>query len=116
MSILMIILIKMIIIIIRIGKMIRICIGLISNQHILHTWSAAGGVVDAAFDDVGLDQVVEVATGGDLGEIDACGDELAGEVFSFVLVQTPGDQIQGFALESFLKFKLFGLFGQVSVI
>lgn len=86
MPILMIILIKMIIIIIRIRKIIRICIELISNQHILHTRPAAGGVVDAAFDDVGFDQIVEVAAGGDLGEIDACGDEFAGEVFSFVFV------------------------------
>ena len=114
--ILMVILIKIIIIIIRIRKMIRICIKLMSDQYILHTRSATGGVVDAAFDDVGLDQVVEVAAGGDLGEIDACGDEFAGEVFAFVCLEAVGDQVQGFALKTFLEFDFFGLFGQVSGI
>ena len=87
-----------------------------SDQHILHTRPATGGVVNAAFDDVGLDQVVEVAAGSDLGEIDACGDEFASEVFAFVCLEAVGDQVQGFALKTFLELDFFGLFGQMSVI
>ena len=107
---------KMIIIIIRIRKMIRINSELVSEQHILHARAAAGGVVDAAFDHVGFYEVVQVTAGGYLGEADACGNKFAGEVFTFMFFETVGNQVQGFALESFLEFDLFGLFGQVSVI